>query len=280
MISFGKRLGLWVDSIPRKVLYFLMAPLWLAAFAATFYVAGLQGKDLPSFEWPRNPFPMGAATLLFEINKFSSYGPAGNKAFIYYLFEPKEEANQSKYPLVVVLHGGSGKAYAAKYLSSDDVQRKYPAYVLVPVLTPKTTWSTPQKPTKFERLPYVVSLVKELTDTHAIDTNRIYVIGCSEGGFGAFGAARYYNGLFAASVAISGGWVATDADYLTDMPLLVFHGAKDTIIPVKHSRNVSRLIEAKGGDIKYTEDQNGWHNCPWEGFYNNETWDWMFSKSK
>ena len=91
---------------------------------------------------------------------------------------------------------------------------------------------------------------------------------------------------FAAAAPVSGAGDPTRAALLTNLPIWVFHGSKDSRVPVSGSRDMVNAIRAKGGKPRYTEFAGAGHGI-WgrvygfdatgrvDGFY-----PWLFSQSK
>jgi hypothetical protein len=101
--------------------------------------------------------PAGKATQYYEKHKYVYDIWSLPTKMDYYLLPPAEIYDDVKYPLMVILHGGTGKAYAAGFMAEDYYREKYPGYVLVPVVPPNHVWWSPyQTPPKgFENaLPY------------------------------------------------------------------------------------------------------------------------------
>lgn len=231
----------------------------------------------------RTQTPMSDMTEYFEKIPFRVSGMLADRIMTYFWYAPEEpHSMESKYPLVVVLHGTPGNGYAAEHLISSAVSKQYPAFVMVPALPRGTLWANPKKRVQREntQLSNVVKMIEAVAEKYPVDKNRIYVIGCSEGGFGAFGAALYYPEVFAAAVPISGGWRADDAKDMTGIPIYVIHGARDENVPISLSRDVSRLIHKFGGDINYNEYATMEHECPSPAIYSNAVWEWMFAQHK
>ena len=64
------------------------------------------------------------------------------------------------------------------------------------------------------------------------------------------------------------------------MPLWVFHGQRDDVIPVSESRNMIAAIRKAGGQPKYTEYVLLAHDI-WERvFSETELLPWLFSQHK
>lgn len=231
----------------------------------------------------RNTAPAEEMMPHFTSVPFRVKGRFADRIMTYFWAAPDEPYPDGiEFPLVVVLHGSPGNAYAAKYLLSSAVRMQHPSFVLVPVLPRERTWATWQKRQKREdtELANVVKMIQSVSEQHPIDPSRIYVIGCSEGGFGAFGAALYFPDIFAAAVPISGGWNPEDAKDMTKIPILSMHGTKDDVLPVEMTRDVSQLIREYGGNISYNEFPDMGHECPSTRLYSNALWQWLFAQQK
>ncbi|MEM7012387.1 MAG: prolyl oligopeptidase family serine peptidase, partial [Verrucomicrobiota bacterium] len=113
-----------------------------------------------------------------------------------------------------------------------------------------------------------------------IDSKRIYVTGQSMGGFGTFAAIVQRPDLFAAAVPVCGGHQPENAEKIAGVPIWVFHGAKDTGVPVKLSRDMVEAIRKAGGDPKYTEYPNVGHNAWTPAYATAELWEWVFEQRK
>lgn len=240
----------------------------------------------------RTQTPVGPYTKYFERRQYVHRSRSATRVATYFWRAPQKPWPEGlKFPLVVALHGAPGTAYAAPYLLSGDMQIDFPAFILVPMSPPGRRWSFPVKTTSFSAwveeyvqndhaLTVVVGMIGDLSAKYPVDTDRIYIIGCSEGGEGAFGAARHFPDVFAAAVPISGGWSAWDAENLTKIPLLVMHGARDTVVPVSRSRDTVQAIRKLGGVAEYAEFPSMGHECPSPSLYSKKIWAWLFSQKK
>lgn len=199
----------------------------------------------------------------------------------YYFFAPDMHGDDARLPLVVVLHGGPGRAYAAKFLSDPVINDRFKSFILVPVTPKGSVWSDYKDRLLFSRpeeLANAVTLVKRALQQYPIDENRVYIIGCSLGGEGVFGASTYYDDIFAAGVAISGAWPVSRAENMTRMPLYIMGGTNDTVIPIEQTKAIAQAIEDAGVEVIYEEYDMG-HNCPSYKYYTNDILEWLFSHS-
>ncbi len=246
------------------------------------------GKSKPA--QMRNTKPMEDLTPLYQQKEFPA-ADKGRKALAYFWFQPEPPYPAGlKFPLVLVLHGVTGKAYAGRYLVSPQMQIQYPAFVVVPALPQNSIWAATKPMTLadgrvvgssgYEALPDVVALIKSLQTQYPIDSKRIYVMGCSEGGVGTFGAILKYPDIFAAAVPMAGGWNPEDASHMTKVPLWVLHGAKDEIMPAYLGKDMATLIHQYGGTAYYTEFPEMNHQCPSEQLYSPQMWEWLFKQNK
>tara|TARA_R110002111_G_scaffold75888_5_gene120288 strand:- start:889 stop:1740 length:852 start_codon:yes stop_codon:yes gene_type:complete len=104
-----------------------------------------------------------------------------------------------------------------------------------------------------EPLEKVVALVDSLAEEFEVDTDRLYIMGLSMGGYGSWDAIARYPGKFAAAAPICGGGHPSMAHKMVDTPVWAFHGDDDNVVPVERSREMIQAIKDAGGDPKYTE---------------------------
>ena len=118
------------------------------------------------------------------------------------------------------------------------------------------------------------------------DTARVYLTGLSMGGGGAWYLAYQHPERFAALVPICG-WIAKidgeSASIITPgespyqalakrlgrLPVWIYHGESDTVVPVEESRQAFAALKAAGGDVRYTEIAGGNHNA-WDAAYQSQ----------
>ncbi|HYD19000.1 MAG TPA: hypothetical protein VEF76_11025 [Patescibacteria group bacterium] len=250
---------------------------------------------------PRNEAPLDEYSRFYKRKTYrvtdagrEFFQPGQNVQYdlTYWWFQPAGGPYPAglKFPLVLVLHGSGGNAYAGKYLITSDMQLNYPAFIVAPVLPQGWLWSNPHEfaghpdlslPAKAAQgLPGTVQLIRKLMGEYPVDPTRIYVIGCSLGGMGAFGAVRNYSDVFAAAMPLSGGWNLADAPQMTKVPMWVLQGGQDTAVPADIPRSLAAAIHRQGGRITYTELPNMAHECPSSALYGPAIWKWLFSQKK
>jgi predicted peptidase len=204
-------------------------------------------------------------------------------------------------PLVITLHGSSGKGnddltqltggnapLSAGVWAAPEFQKKYPCFVLAPQCPPgemwthTTSWTSPTHLLSARPAPAlagVMALLDELIKTQRIDPTRIYLVGASMGGYGTWDWIVRESQRFAAAIPACGGMPEGQAARLKDLPLWIFHGENDTIVPVAESRRAFSEIIAAGGSPRYTEYAQGPHRISIYVWHDPETARWLFSQS-
>lgn len=182
-------------------------------------------------------------------------------------------------PLVVFLHGSSlcGKDLnrVRRYGTIDAIEkgRKIDAFVLAPQ-NPGGAWR-PEK---------VMKLVDWAREHYPVDTNRIYVLGMSLGGYGTLDFAAAYPDKVAAAAAFCGGSTVKPDSLagLDAVPLWIVHGTADRAISIKESDRVANAIKAVDSlatHLSYDRVKGMNHARPARFFYLPETYEWLFSHS-
>ncbi|HEX3600181.1 MAG TPA: prolyl oligopeptidase family serine peptidase [Lacipirellulaceae bacterium] len=215
----------------------------------------------------------------------------------YYLFVPQNyKPTGDKWPLLLFLHG-AGES------SNDDLSRAKihgPAkmvesrpdfpFVLITPQCPPTPGYDPLHPPKeispqlLDALGHawkpeeLIKLVDHVAGKLNIDADHLYVTGLSMGGYGTWRLVAAYPDRFAAAVPICGGGDADElAKPLSKVPIWAFHGAKDTTVPPKASRDIVDAVRREHGDIEYTVYPDAGHDA-WTATYNNpKVYDWLLS---
>ena len=103
---------------------------------------------------------------------------------------------------------------------------------------------------------------------YAVDVDRIYLTGLSMGGYGTWRLATAYPERFAAIVPICSGGDPEKVGRLKDMPIWVFHGAKDTVVSPEQSEKMVDALKAVGGNVRFTLYPDAAHDS-WTQTYDN-----------
>lgn len=201
---------------------------------------------------------------------------------------------QSKYPLVIFLHGSGERGndnvsqlkWGVQSFASDEIMKTYKPIVIAPQCPENMSWgnysgteiSLLENPTEPTRL--LIELIEKMIKEEPVDPNRIYITGLSMGGFGTFDILARRPDLFAAAVPVCGGGDVTSVDTFSDIPLWVFHGAIDTTVPLSFSENMVQALQEKGASPGFTVYPDTGH-FSWIAAYDDlHMMHWLFSKKK
>lgn len=216
----------------------------------------------------------------------------------YQVYVPAAYTPDTAWPLVVFLHGAGergddGEAHARVGIGAaiEKNPERFPAIVLMPQCPKETVWNTSHD-----------VLDAQLAATRAeysIDDRRIYLTGLSMGGYGTWLWGAIKTDVFAALIPICGGGdpddiqrllkvgggnpygsMASRLRALATVPIWAFHGGADGVVPPEHSRSMVAAIQARGGNIQYTEYEGMGHNS-WDATYQNpDVIAWLLEQRK
>jgi len=182
-------------------------------------------------------------------------------------------------PLVLFLHGagerGGDLEKVKKHGPPKMIEKghDFKAIVVSPQCPADSWW-----PREVELL---AALLDKIEREYNIDKDRIYLTGLSMGGMGTFALAAHQPERFAAAVPICGRGSEAMAKKLTKMPMWVFHGEDDKVVPAEGSKTMVRLMNEKDGEnAKLTLYPGVGHNS-WDKAYGDEKmWEWLFAQER
>jgi predicted peptidase len=213
---------------------------------------------------------------------------SGREKMPYRLFVPKGYDKGILYPLVIWLHGGGSAGddnvgqisldnkLGTHFWTRPENQDKHPAFVLAPQSL--STWDSNTENGLSEELKLVLEILDGVRKEYSIDPSRIYVAGQSNGGIGAWGLITKKPGMFAAAVPLCGAGNTRLASRAAKTAVWAFHGEKDDVIPVEHSRTMIAAVKRAGGTPRYTEYKGIGHDI-WETVFKEpELEEWLFAQ--
>jgi predicted peptidase len=196
-----------------------------------------------------------------------------NHTLNYWLYLPDDynEKPRARWPLMLFLHGagerGTNLTAVLKHgppkLANEG--KKFPFIIVSPQCPTNQWWSVPD----------LSHLLDNVIAKYRVDKDRVYLTGLSMGGFGTWSLAGTNPERFAALAPICGGGDPAIAPRLRQLPIWVFHGAKDKAVPVKKSIEMVDAVKAVGADVKLTIYPEAQHDS-WTQTYDNPAfYDWL-----
>jgi predicted peptidase len=208
------------------------------------------------------------------LNRTVTVGPT---TYRYQVYVPADYNPKNKLPVILYLHGlsyrGDDGLLPTEVGVGNAIRRQsasFPAIAVFPQCRLNAFWFGEMETQAIKALD---ETVKEFNG----DSERLYMIGLSLGGYGAWYFAAHHPGKFAAVVPISGGVAPPPNFPVTSLPtevqvflksgdlygqfarrigktpVWVFHGGADTTNPVSESRQMVAALKAAHGNVKYTE---------------------------
>ena len=195
--------------------------------------------------------------------------------YLLYLPDNYDADESKKWPMLVFLHGAGERGDDLELVKINGPPKlietgvSYPFIVASPQLALEEWWS-----------PDVVAwLTRELVESLRVDPARVYLTGLSMGGYGTWETAAKYPELYAAIAPICGRGDPASAWRLRHMPTWIFHGAKDSVVPIKHSEDMNRALKGYG-NVRYTVYPEADHDSWTQTYFNPELYDWFLEHER
>ena len=188
-----------------------------------------------------------------------SFGQQMEKVFsidgneMYYLMYTPEgyDSSSDSWPLVVFLHGSGerGKDYELLRTHGPAKNADNPQENDLPFLI-----LSPQLDSKFRgwQVEHLSALLDNTIEDYRVDKSRIYLTGLSMGGYGTWAWAFQEPERFAALAPICGGGDPSKVDIIKDVPVWVFHGARDQVVTLDKSQKMVDALGRIDGDVRFT----------------------------
>lgn len=126
----------------------------------------------------------------------------------------------------------------------------------------------------------VVDIIAKTRAEYRVDSNRLYAMGLSMGGFGTWDLITRHPDMFAAAIPICGGGDPSKAELIKDIPIYTFHGSADTSVIPDNTRQMVEALEAVDGNITY-EEYEGMKHSIWQKVAQDvDVMFWLFDQSK
>jgi predicted peptidase len=224
----------------------------------------------------------------------------GALSYRYQVYVPAGYVSTRAWPVILFLHG-AGERGADGLLQTTvglapAVRRdpaRFPAIIVLPQLPADSQWvGAPAEAA-------MLALGRTMAEFR-VDSARVYLTGLSMGGHGAWYLAYRHPEFFAAVAPICG-WVPERPELMGSVPVVpadsgpplpalarrlrrvpiwIFHGEMDQVVPVASSREAAAALRSDGGNVRYTE-YLGLDHDSWDATYaSREFVDWLFARRR
>jgi predicted peptidase len=191
--------------------------------------------------------------------------------------------DQRRWPLILFLHGRGERGDDLSLVMREGLARRLaegfelPAIVAAPQCPSGSDWTLHDDA--------LLALLDDLDARLAVDPRRVYLTGLSMGGRGAWRLAATNADLFAALITICARRPDAvrdreDARPLVGLPIWVFHGAQDQVVPVEESDAMVEALRAHGADVRYTVYPDAGHDSWTQAYAEDELYTWMFARER
>jgi len=194
----------------------------------------------------------------------------------YLLYLPEDYDQQDAWPLMLFLHGAGERGDDLQMVKKHgppkliEAGRPFPFIVISPQCPRDRRWNA------FE----LARLLDEIVEKYKVDEQRVYVTGLSMGGFGTWALAAYQPGRFAAIAPVCGGGDPTLVRLYDPVPAWVFHGAKDSVVPIERSEEMVEAFKKRGTEVKFTIYPEAAHDSWTETYANDQMYDWLLEHKR
>ncbi len=225
----------------------------------------------------------------------------GRASYRYVVYVPRDFNRSHRWTVILFLHGSGERGNDGLKPTQVGIGTairfnpdRIPAIVVFPQARDDTRWLGEPADAA------MTALDRSIAEFNG-DPSRVYLTGLSMGGYGSWHLALAHPDRFAALVVVCGGLLpheaaksvrqspltmnaadpyAFAAHALRHIPISIFHGAEDGLIPPSESRQMAEALRKEGASVRYTEYPGVGHNA-WDPAYGDaELWKWLFAQRR
>jgi predicted peptidase len=180
------------------------------------------------------------------------------------------------WPLLLFLHGRGERGgdldavrrYGIPKVIED--QPEFPMIAVSPQCPLDASWT--------DKLELVAALLDEIVHDYNVDERRVYLSGLSMGGQGAYALALKKRARFAALAVVCGRSFPERACDIAHIPSWIFHGARDTVVPLAESEAMASALRACGAKVTLTVYPELAHNAWDEAYGDSKLYRWLLEQ--
>lgn len=195
----------------------------------------------------------------------------------YLLHIPRSYDSKKLYPLIIYMHGVTRGARHFRYMleelagvNADSIEDA----ILLSLEGRGTLW--------YDHIAEedMLSVIRAVKEAYPIDEERIYLWGQSMGGYGSYRIACKYPHMWAAIAPCAGGSIPSLLGNLKHIPVNIFHGEKDVIIPVEEAYEAFNTLQSLDQEVYLSVIPGGDHQTDEVVTQNSKFWKWFLKYKK
>jgi predicted peptidase len=206
----------------------------------------------------------------------------GDRVRKYGLFVPTTYSPNSRYPVIIFLHGmgeGGSDAHANLRVGlAPFVAARMSEFPFICIFPQSETGGWDENSPQAQD---VIFALDDVSKQYSVDQDRVSLTGLSTGGYGTWAIGAKYKNRFAALVPMgSSSSPEQYADQLVDMPIWSFHNTGDMFAGSWNDSGMCAKINTLGGHAKFTPYPLAGHDC-WETAYGDgELFAWLITQRR
>ncbi|MBN1897304.1 MAG: prolyl oligopeptidase family serine peptidase [Spirochaetes bacterium] len=201
--------------------------------------------------------------------------------YLLYLPTDYQKDPHKKWPLMLFLHGSEERGDEVTKVKRNGLPKiieqgmELPFVVVAPQCPKNKVWDL--------LIRELDALLHYIEKKYAIDHKRVCLTGLSMGGTGCWHFSVLYPDRFAAIIPICGSTSGMlgfpeRAGVLKHVPIWVFHGQKDDVVPVNESRMLVNTLRQCKGKVKFTIYSNAYHDSWSRTYKNKKLYEWLLDQ--
>lgn len=239
-------------------------------------VLALLAGSLAAVTPQESPFAAGAVEV-------------GDVTVPYRLLAPASPEEGKSYPLVLFLHGVGERGddneaqlrHFPERMAEEGYRARFPCYVLCPQCPDGASWFDHDRAELEPSLQGAAAAFEEVLAAHGnIDRDRLYVTGLSNGAGGLYELVARYPHWFAAAAPVCGRNHVAIAPEIAGLPLSIWHGTDDTVVPVTESREIVEALQDAGAEVEYHELEGVRHDSWTRAYGPDGVLPWLFDQRR
>ncbi len=191
----------------------------------------------------------------------------------YLYYAPPQPGINAALSTVVYLHGAGAKGSDLAMVERESLPRliaqglPFPHCLVCPQCPPEVPgWNVDDLNHLFDSLVF----------RHQAEPDRIVLTGISMGGRGVWEFAYWHRDKLAGVVPLCGFGIPNLAPRLVSLPVWMFHGENDSVLPVARSDEMAQALRnANATDMRYDRLPGLGHNIGETVYARPELWEWV-----